>query len=235
MRIIIFFFVLLFVFCIGTSTGQTVTGKVVEVSTDEPLAYVNVGVIGQPRGTITDETGAFKLEINELPDEATVRFSMIGYMAQTYTVKQLSDNNGKTIVLESAPIPLSEIVIKPGKLRKIGETKNLLWQFCSGWGGNNRGKGHEIGMQMELGELPVHVKSLHIHIYKQSFDSCFLRLHIRNIVNELPGNELLTQNIYIPITKTSGWVETDLSSHHLVFQGDIVLSLEWISVNGFQK
>ena len=230
-----FFLVLFFVFCIGTSTGQTVTGKVVDVFTGEPLVYVNVGVIGQPRGTITDETGAFKLEINELPGEAIIRFSMIGYIAQTYTVKQFSDNSGKTIELESASIPLSEIVIKPGKLRKIGETKNVLWQFCSGWGGDHRGKGHEIGMKMELGELPVHVKSLHIRIYKQSFDSCSLRLHVRNIVNELPGDELLTQNIYIPITKESGWVEIDLSSHHLVFQGDIVLSLEWISVEGDNK
>ena len=108
-----FFFVLLFVFCIGSSAGQTVTGKVVDVSTGEPLVYVNVGVTGQPRGTITNKTGIFELEINELSGEATVRFSMIGYMAQTYTVKQLLDNNRETIKLESASIPLSEVVIKP--------------------------------------------------------------------------------------------------------------------------
>lgn len=230
-----FFFVLLFVFCIGSSAGQTVTGKVVDVSTGEPLVYVNVGVTGQPRGTITNKTGIFELEINELSGEATVRFSMIGYMAQTYTVKQLLDNNGETIKLESASIPLSEVVIKPGKLRKIGATKHTSWQFCCGWGGDNRGKGHEIGMKMELGEFPVHVKSLHIRIYKQSFDSCLLRLHVRNITNELPSDELLTRNIFIPISKESGWLEIDLSNHHLVFQGDIVLSLEWISVKGDNK
>jgi len=227
-------FVLLFLFCIGTSTGQTVTGKIVDISTGEPLMYVNIGVVGQPRGTITDETGAFELGINELSAEATVRFSMIGYIAQTYTIRQLLDNNGRTIELESVSIPLSEVVIKPGNLRKIGATKKIT-RYFSGWGGDKRGKGYEIGIKMELGELPVFVKSLNILIKKQSFDSCLLRMHVRNIVNELPGDELLTQNIYIPITKESGWVEIDLSKYHLVFQGDIVLSLEWVAVKGDNK
>ena len=230
-----FFFVLIFLFCFGTLAGQTVTGKVVDVSTGEPLVYVNVGVIGQSRGTITDETGAFKLEINELPGEATVRFSMIGYIAETYTVKQLLDNNGKTIMLESTSIPLSEVVIKPGTLRKqriIGATRRALSGTSGGWGGSiyyGLGTGCEFGVKMELGKLPVHIKSLHIHFSQQTFDSCLLRLHIRNIVNELPGDELLKQNIYIPLTKGDGWVEVDLSSHNLVFQGDIALSLEMIS------
>ena len=222
----------LFVFCIGTSAGQIITGKIIDISTGEPLMYVNVGVIGQPRGTITNEAGIFELEINGLPDDATIRFSMIGYIAQTYSIRQLSNNNGGTIEFESASIPLSEVVIKPGILRKIGATKRAQWQYCCGWGGDKRGKGHEIGMKIELGELPVLVKSLHIHIEKQSFDTCLLRLHVRDILNELPGNELLTQNIYIPITKKSGWVEIDLSKYQLVFQGNIILSLEWVSVKG---
>ena len=228
-------FFLLFVFCIKTSTGQTIIGKVVDISTGEPLVYVNVGVVNQPLGTITDETGAFILETDGLPVETTVRISMIGYKAKTYTVKQLSDNNGKTIELEGAPIQLSEVVVKPGKPQKIGATKNVPRRISAGWGGDKRGKGYEIGIKMELGELPVHLKSLHIHIFKQSFDTCWFRLHVRNIVNELPSDELLAQNIYVSITKESGWVEIDLSQYKLIFQGDIVLSLEWISVKGDNK
>ena len=228
------YFILLLVFCIRTSTGQTVAGKVVDLATNEPLAYVNVGVVGRPLGTITDETGAFALETTGLPVEATVRFSMIGYIAKTYTVQNLLDNNGKTIELESAPIQLSEVVVRPGKPRKIGETKNAL-MGVAGWGGVEQGKGNEIGIKMELGESPVQVKSLHMHIFKQSFDTCLLRLHIRNVIDELPGDELLTQNIYLPITKESGWVEIDLSQYQLVFNGDIVLSFEWISAKGDNK
>ena len=230
-----FLFILLFIFCIRITTGQTIVGKVVDFLTNEPLVYVNVGVVGQPLGTITDENGVFKLETYGLPVEATIRFSMIGYNAKTYSVENLLDNNEKTIGLESSIFQLPEVVIIPGKPRIIGETKNVLRGNYSGWGGVEHGKGNEIGIKMELGELPVKVKSLHMHIFKQSFDTCLLRLHIRNIINELPGDELLTQNIYLPITKESGWVEIDLSQYQLIFKGDIILSLEWISAKGDDK
>ena len=231
----IFLFFLLFVFCIRASTGQTIVGKVVDSSTNELLGYVNVGVVGQSLGTITDESGAFELETYGLSAETTVRFSMIGYIAKTYTIEQLSDNNEETIEMECAPIQLSEVVVKPSKPRKIGATKKVLRGNVSGWGGVKHGKGNEIGLKMELGEFPVNVKSLHMHIFKQSFDTCLFRLHIRNIINELPGDELLTQNIYISSTKESGWIEFDLSQYQLIFKGDIILSLEWISVKGDNK
>jgi hypothetical protein len=226
-------FALLFTLWFGTSTGQTLTGKVVDSSTGEALAYVNIGGVGQPRGTITDETGTFALEINGLPAEVTVRFSMIGYAAQTFTIKDLSESDVNTIQLENISVPLSEVVIKPKKQRKIGTTGCDPGNVC-GWGGDYFGKGYEIGLNMELGESPVLIKSLHVRVHKLSFDSCKLRLHVRNLVNDLPGNELLTQNIYVSITKT-GWVEIDLSKYQLSLQGDVILSLEWVDVKGINK
>ena len=227
-----FLFVLLFVFFIGSSAGQSVTGKIVDAITGEALAYVNIGVIGLPRGTTTDENGIFTLKTAELTDNTTVRISMIGYVAQTFTIGELLGNNGKTIKLENTPVLLSEVVIKPGKLktRQVGSTKYLS-NYSWAWGGI-RGEGHELGLKIELGEAPVFVKSLHICFQEQWVDSCLFRLHVRKIVNELPDCELLTQNIYIQTSKKAGWLEIDLSKYRLVFQGDIVLSLEWVADKG---
>ncbi len=226
-----YLFVLLILLFTGTLTGQTVTGWVLDSSTGEILAYVNIGVVGQPRGTITGEDGTFTLETTGLTADAVVRFSMIGYLAQTYTVDELLDNNGKMIKLENVPVQLSEIVVKPGKLRKVGVTKfSRLGGLC-GWGGeHHRARGNEIGTKIELGEMPVSIKSLHFRLVNQSFDSCVLRLHMRDIVDDLPGNELLTKDILITISEKSGWIGIDLSKYGLVCQGDIVLSLEWVTV-----
>jgi hypothetical protein len=231
------FFVLLSIFCIGKSLGQTVYGKIVDASTGEALEYVNIGVIGKPQGTVTDKTGDYQLIINGLSAEATVRISMIGYSAQIFTVAELSENNGKTIKLESTPVLLSEVVVKPGKpanTRKVGTLSCSAGVYC-GWGGVSHGKGNEVGVKIGLGELPVSVKSLHVRLFKQSYDSCFLRIHVRNIMNELPGDELLNQNIIFPITQESGWVVIDLSVYHLEFQGDIILSLEWVGIRGVKE
>jgi len=227
-------FILLSIFYISTLSGQTITGKVIDASSGEALAYVNIGVVGQSRGTITDETGIFALEINGLPAEASVRFSMIGYVAQNFTVKELSDNKEITIRLVNVPVSLSEVVIKPKRTRKAGMTKCAPGPTC-GWGVELRGIGSEIGLKIELGELPVLIKSLHVRVDKNSFDTCLLRLHVRNVVNELPQDELLKQNIILPVTKKSGWAEIDLSKHQLVFHGDIILSLEFVDVKGINK
>lgn len=227
-------FVLLFVFYLGTLSGQTVTGKVVDSSTGEALAYVNIGVTGQPRGTITDESGTFALETNGLPNEAIIRFSMIGYLAQTFIVQELSDKNEIIVKLESVPVSLSEVVIRPKKTRKAGMSKCAPGPTC-GWGGGLPGTGHETGLKIELGELPVLLKSLHVRVHKNSFDGCMMRLHVRNMADDLPGEELMNQNIIISITKKSGWTEIDLSKRQLVFQGDILLSLEWVAVKETNK
>ncbi len=218
----------------GLLSGQTITGKVLDAATNEALAYVNIGVVGQPRGTITDEDGTFELETAGLSPEATIRFSMIGYVAQIFTIQELTDNNGKIIQLKNVPVQLSEVVVKPGKLRNVGATKSSLRKIC-GWGGTNLGSGCEIGTKIELGELPVNIKSIHIRIHQQSFDSSLLRLHIRDVVNGMPGEELLTKDILFPITKESGWEEIDLSEYNLVFQGDIIASLEWVDVKSIKK
>ena len=163
-------FVLLFVRCIGTAVWQTITGKVLDASTGEALTNVSIGVVDQPRGTITNEKGAFTLETNGLSTEAVVRFSMIGYASQTFTIKDLLDNAEKVFKLENIPISLSEVVVKPGKLRKVGATKYSRMGNVCGWGGDKRGKGHEIGARLELGESPVSIRRLHVRVHKQSFD-----------------------------------------------------------------
>jgi hypothetical protein len=51
----------------------------------------------------------------------------------------------------------------------------------------------------------------------------------------MPHKELLDQNIFIPVTKESGWIDIDLSNYNFVFSGDIALSLEWIKVVGIHQ
>jgi hypothetical protein len=215
--------------------SQVITGKIYDASSGAPLEYVSIGIIETSVGTITDEKGNFNIEVKGLSTNARVRFSMIGFKSQTFTIEQLSLKEN-IIKLENEAVQLKEVIIKPsGKFRKVGAT-NYTWHggWC-GWGGIDFGKGYEIGIKINLGILPVRLKSLHIHIDKQSFDSSLFRIHIRNIMDNLPLDELLNKNILISITKESGWIDIDLSKYNLVFKGDIALSLEWIKIIGVNK
>ena len=216
--------------------AQLISGKVIDFSSEKPLEYVNLGVIDTPIGITTNEKGEFNLDIKGQSPKAKVRISMIGYKPQTFPIEELT-NKENIIKLVSEPIQLGDVTVKPflGKLKKVGATSSTFHgEFC-GIGGAQRGKGYEIGTKIELGSKPVLLRSLHIYMHNQSFEYSLFRLHIRNIVNNLPFEELLTENIMIPITKSSGWVDIDLSKYNLVFKDDIALTIEWIKVNTTNK
>jgi hypothetical protein len=225
----------LFLFLSLQSFGQKIKGKISNASNGDPLIYASIGVIETTTGTITDEEGNFNLDIKGLPVNSRVRFSMIGFKSKTFTIEELSDKEN-LLQLENEIYKLPEVIVNPsGKLKKIGTTNYTYKGGLCGWGGAQTRKGYEIGTRLELGNRPVRIKTLNMLLFKQSFDSSLFRLHIRNIIDSLPGNELLTTNILITLTKESGWVEVDLSKYSLVFEGDIALSLEWIKVIGVNK
>jgi hypothetical protein len=225
--------VLFFLFVLQIQS-QTITGKVTDADSGEPLVYVSIGVMTTTIGTITDEKGNFSLEIKEQPIEALVRFSMIGYKPQTFSIEELRDN-ANVIKLKIEPVELAKIDIRFGKIKKVGNTKSSRFSGVCGWGGTKFGKGHELGTKIDLGAEPIKLLSLHIKVYKQSFDRTLLRLHIRDIIDSLPHNELLSENILIVLTAKSGWVDVDLSKYELILSGEIALTLEWLKIIGIYE
>jgi len=229
------FSTLFLVFLTFQLQAQLITGKVIDSSSEKPLEYVNLGVIDTPIGITTNENGEFSLDIKGQSPKAIVRISMIGYKPQIFQLEELT-NKENIIRLVNVPIQLGEVIAKPfsGKQKIIGTTDNKHGGL-GGWGGTQRGTGHEIGTKLELGSSPVFIKSFHIYLVKQSFECSVFRLHIRSIANNLPSEELLTENILIQLTKKSGWVNIDLEKYNLVFSGDVVLSLEWVNVIGLKR
>ena len=215
--------------------AQLISGKVIDSSSEKPLEYVNLGVIDTPIGITTNEKGEFSFDTKGQSPKAIVRISMIGYIPQTFPIEALT-NKENTIRLVNEPIQLGEVIAKPfkGKQKIIGTTDNKHGGI-GGWGGTQFGSGHEIGTKLELGSSPIFIKSFHIYLTKQSFECSVLRLHIRSIANNLPSEELLTENILIQLTKKSGWVNIDLKKYNLVFSGDVALSLEWVNVIGLKR
>ena len=139
-------------------------------------------------------------------------------------------------MLVETPTQIAEVIIKPwGKSKKVGTTGyTRIGNWC-GWGGSSFGRGHEIGTRIELGSAFVRLKSLHIHVKRQAFDSSLYRLHIRTISNNLPLDELLTSTIILAITEEAGWADIDLSRYNIVLKDDVAVTLEWVKVFGINK
>lgn len=92
-------------FCsVAFAQGQTLQGKV-SSSSGEPLVSATVSVVGTTRGTLTDGTGNFKIELKK---NETIRVSSVGYITKNITY---NGQSSLSIVLESDEKTLNEVVV----------------------------------------------------------------------------------------------------------------------------
>lgn len=222
--------------CIFTGLkGQVIQGRVVDAVDGNSLQYASLGIMNTPIGTITNELGEFVLETRDSSLNSIVRFSMIGYESVSFSVRELSENEN-IIKLTMKPIQIDEVVVSANlNFQKIGITGFTIGGGVSGWGGDKFSIGNEIGLKMNLGATTVKLENLTLRIHKQSFDSTMFRLHIRNIADNLPNEELINKNILFTVSNSSGWTEVALDQYNIFLKDDIVLSLEWIKVWGLNK
>lgn len=90
----------------------TIRGKVVDAETNAPLVFATVTVRESNVGIVTNIDGEFTLKVS--PSATTLEVSFLGYKNRLIEISSLKENGGKnTIEMESAPIPIKEIVVKP--------------------------------------------------------------------------------------------------------------------------
>ena len=66
--------------------SQSFNGRVFSSETKSGISFVNVGIIGKNVGTVTDQSGNFTLEIDNIYNNDSIRFSMIGYEPKSFLV-----------------------------------------------------------------------------------------------------------------------------------------------------
>lgn len=87
---------------------QTITGRVVDATTKEPLAFVPFVLEGTRTGTTSDIDGRFTLQVPGLP--VTLRASYVGYEPQLITVEH---DDPLTVLLTSVNTVLETVKVLP--------------------------------------------------------------------------------------------------------------------------
>ncbi len=95
-------------------TMITIKGKVVDAETRSPLVFATVAVMETNVAIVTNIDGEFTLKIGETVTSKNLEVTYLGYKNKVIPISELKDNGGKNVIeLESAPIPIKEIVVKP--------------------------------------------------------------------------------------------------------------------------
>lgn len=77
----------------------------------EPVSYATVNVAGTSLGSVTNQTGAFRLSLPDSLMQSKIRFSHLGYITQEIETAALANSN-TNIALEPKVIPLQEVIIR---------------------------------------------------------------------------------------------------------------------------
>jgi len=206
---------------------------------NEPLDYVNIGIVGTSLGTVSDEEGQFQLFFNEsVKGSDIVRFSSIGFESQNISVLDLKKENNLTITLATKTTQLEEVVVIPEFLNsKIKGNKNTdarMNVFYSISKKPNQNLGAEIGRKFKI-KKKSRLKKVRFYIAQNNFDTVLFRINVYNIKKRKPGKNILSQNIIHEVVgKKSGWIEVDLMPYQILTNRSVVVGVEWIghSKNG---
>jgi hypothetical protein len=207
------------------------SGQVLD-SQQHPVPYASIGIPGTSIGTICNEQGQFTLFIDkEHQSNAVVAISCIGFVEKQIVLSDLLTR--KVIELEATSKQLSEVIIKPGKSKRIskgGDKPNTLMKVnfaISDKPGQNLGA--EIGRFFNLNKGTHRLEKISFYVAYTNFDTTLFRLNIYSVKWGMPAKLLNQNQIHIQVIgPKKGWVEFDLSPHELYIDQTVIVALEWI-------
>lgn len=108
--IILSCFILFLSVCTYAQELFSLSGKVLDAGTREPLAFVNIVITGTRTGTSTDIDGKFKISSSQ--PITSINLTYVGYIPLTYAVPEKGRNN-LSIYLQPRTIDLQEVEVLP--------------------------------------------------------------------------------------------------------------------------
>ncbi|MES2063765.1 MAG: carboxypeptidase-like regulatory domain-containing protein [Bacteroidota bacterium] len=220
-------FVALFIFPALLANAQTFEGVVKDAKTNQPLPYVNVGIIGKSVGTVTDSAGHYKLNLAN-HDADSIKLSMIGYIAQTYQVAAFINDARKSILLQPSVTQLKEVKVVSNRKWKEGVLGNTSQSDNSNAGFRDNRLGYEIGTVIKIKKSPTYLKKFNVHISNASSYPVRLRLNFYSLKKGMPDQLLQNQNIYVDVLAGQKDIHVDLVPYNIFVDDNFFASLEWI-------
>lgn len=211
--------------------GQTISGQVVDHSTGEPIAYVNIGIVGAGVGTVSDHQGFFHLRIDDMPDEAILRYSMLGYQTVDQEVRQFRNAgplSDQIIRLMPVALELPQVTVNPKDYKAIRAGNELTKpNLNAGFFYNDLG--NELGTMVEIKSRPAFVDQVNLHLAYCLYDTIFYRLNIYRTESGQPVERIYSSPLIIDYRGHQGEdVYVDLQDAQILVEDDFLVSLELI-------
>ena len=198
----------LFLFCIiqflYTNAQTTFKGNVHTLNND-PIAFVNIGILEKGVGTVCDDKGFFTLQVPDSLMHESITFNHINYDRKTIPLLQLQPNSMNNIVLESRSFSLSEVIVIPRK-QKLKWTKKGL--RIPGYA-ESTNLGEELGVYLNMKEKSI-ITKCKFTINSCTYDSIVYRVNFYSDMNKDSINPSYSKCITVIKNKKKKDYELDI-------------------------
>lgn len=225
---------LIFIFLLFSAIGfsqSSINGVVLDKKNNKPLSNVSISVNTKKIGSLSDPKGHFALSSANLKKTDTLILSSVGY--STLKIPIADAMQLKDFFLSEESKNLEDVVLKAYKNHSVEGSFSEVTGFFRSW--TTRGGGGEIGRVIQVRSSDFKVEKVRFKSNNQC-DTCFIRLHIRSVVNGYPSTDLLQDSITVEIHKSAfddKSAEFDLTEKNIIIKNNtsVFIGLETIRCN----
>lgn len=219
----------------AASQNLTLKGEIIDRFQNKPVPYATIGIEGKSLGTVADENGRFSFTVpaTAVSDDELVIVSCVGYKNEEITLSAFKQGHQR-ISLPPAQISLSEVTVKARKVKTktFGRTGNSTLMVANMFTENNLVSDElakEQGTIIKL-DSEVLLKDFNMHVAFNRFKYVRFRLNIYSVMDGLPDQPLLKEDIVFDVKEPKGWVKVDLSKHHIFLEGQdkVAVTIQWL-------
>jgi CarboxypepD_reg-like domain len=213
----------------------TLTGLVTDKEAHTPLAYVSVGILNKPLGTVTDTLGHFIFTIGQENISDSLQLSIVGYFTWRISVKDFVSAGDKTISL----------FVKTQRLREVTVTNSIQRPNTEIIGRQNVNKlvqvsvhnkksadetiGSEMGMRFTTNRKNAIIRDFNFYVSANNFNFIKFRVNIYSVKDNLPDSLLYNKQIFATIDSfKTGWTKIDLEPYHIKVNSEFIVTVQWI-------
>lgn len=241
----IFLFMMMALFASGIAAQEAYKGKVLDAVTNQPIPYVNIGIVDKGIGTVSDEEGVFYLAFGDdgVTNNSMVQFSSLGYQKMEMSVSNVKYilKEFEKVEMRPSNIILNEVVVSDASLVPVTDYIGYRndGQKIFGYWKENMALGAELSTKIRSGKGKRKLNSLEFEVWENKSDSLLLRINIydNDGVVGRPKTNLNTsqKNILYTLKKEVSLVNIDLAPFDIYVDGDFYVSLELLKLYGDEE
>ena len=192
---------LIFLLCFPLVAGaqEVLSGRITD-SLGLSVPYVNIGVVGKGKGTVSNSKGQYQIDLTGVAPKDSIYFSHLNYYRRAFAVKDLQRDPKVVLVEHVFELPSFTVSQKKPKLQTIkGMGVNVGKVYYIGEDVLNK---EEIGNIITLKHTYL-AKEFELPILENTMPNLVLRLQILKIEDNSSLTPLVEKPIYLSIPQNN--------------------------------